>query len=399
VFAQDSWRLTDDFALNLGIRYDVDGSLSALNPLVRIDKGLHIIDKDLNNVAPRVGFAWTPFHDEKRTLIRGGAGLFYDQNHNNVATSVLLNNILVDRIVSVNANNSLLNPIWPDIAGAKRLLAEALARNRIPDLSALSSVVGSTNDVDQHLQIPATTQLSGGIVHEFDRWFNASADFVYARGFDLYVIRNVNVDPVTFQRLNSNYSSISSFGNGGWSRYKALQLQANLAPGAHYLLKMAYTLATNHSNTNATLSSGAATNPLNYSEDEGPTENDVRHNVAINGSATLLDVQVSGILSARSALPYSATTNASRPDGLPFGFRPEPRNARRGDSALSLDLRLAKSAKVGARRSATAFVEVFNVTNAVNYADYIGTLTSNLFGQPTTAGPKRRSQIGLRIDF
>ena len=43
--------------------------------------------------------------------------------------------------------------------------------------------------------------------------------------------------------------------------------------------------------------------------------------------------------------------------------------------------------------------EMFNLTNAVNYADYIGTITSSQFGQPTTAGPKRRLQLGFRVDF
>jgi hypothetical protein len=400
VFAQDSWRMTDDVTLNLGVRYDVDESLTALNRIVRIDKGLHTIDGDLNNVAPRVGVAWAPLRNGKRTLVRGGAGLFYDQNHNNVTTTLLLNNILVDRIVSVNANNSLLNPLWPDIAGAKRLLAEALAGNRIPNSSALSSVVGATNDVDKGLQIPATTQMSGGIAHEFRPWFSASADFVYAHGFDLYVIRNVNLDPMTFQRLNQNYSSVNSFGNGGWNSYRALQVQMNAIPSAHHVLKIAYTLATNRSNTNTTLSGGSATNPFAYAEDEGPADNDVRHNVAVNGSTILpLGLQISGILSYRSGLPYSAVTHAPRPDGKPFTFRPEPRNARRGDSAPSLDLRLAKIVKFGARRSASAFVEVFNLTNELNYGDYIGTITSTAFGQPTTGGPMRRTQLGFRFDF
>jgi hypothetical protein len=125
-----------------------------------------------------------------------------------------------------------------------------------------------------------------------------------------------------------------------------------------------------------------------------------RHTLAINGSfAFPLGVQMSGILTYRSALPYSAITSAPRPDGKPFSFRPEPRNARRGDGALSLDLRLAKTMKVGARLAASAFLEVFNVTNQLNYGDYIGTVTSALFGQPTTAGPKRRLQLGLRVDF
>lgn len=400
MFAQDRWRLTDDVTLNLGLRYDVDGSLTALNRLVRVDNGRHPIAMDRDNFAPRIGLALTPFDDGGRTVVRGGVGLFYDQNHNNVATTVLLNNILVDRIVALSANSPLLNPLWPDIAGARRLLAEALARNRIPDLSALSGVTGSTNDVDQDLEVPGTRQWSAGIAHEFGRWLNASADFVKGRGFDLYVVRNVNLDPITFERLNPDYGAINAVGNGGWSDYKGLQVQLNIVPESDRLVKIAYTLASNRSNTNTTLSTGAATNPFDYSEDEGFADNDVRHTLAINGSTTLpLGMQLSGLWTYRSALPFSAVTSAPRPDGKPFGFRPEPRNARRGDSAHSLDLRVTKTVEIGERFAASAFLEVFNLTNEDNYGDYIGTVTSALFGQPTTAGPKRRTQLGLRIDF
>ncbi|HMF59805.1 MAG TPA: TonB-dependent receptor, partial [Vicinamibacterales bacterium] len=400
VFAQDSWRLADNLTVNLGIRYDVDGSISALNPLVRIDQGLHTIDKDLDNVAPRAGVTWTPFHDDKRTIVRGGAGIYYDQNHNNITTALLLNNILVTRITAVNANNSSLNPFWPDIAAAKRLLADALARNTVPDLSGIPGIVGATNDVDQSLQIPRTTQMSGGIVHQFARWINASTDVVYSRGRDLYVIRDTNLDPMTFRRINPNYSSISSFGNEGWNEYKALQAQVNVVPGAQHLVKVAYTFAANRSNTSATLSTGVATNPFSYAEDEGPTDNDVRQIVAVSGSTMLpLGVQVSGFFSGRTALPYSAVTTAPRPDGKPFGFRPEPRNARRGDGALTLDIRVAKVVAIGTRRRATGFVEAFNLTNASNYGDYIGNVASSLFGRPTTASPKRRLQLGFRFDF
>jgi hypothetical protein len=179
-----------------------------------------------------------------------------------------------------------------------------------------------------------------------------------------------------------------------------VQLQANIIPNARHFAKLGYTLATNRSNTSSTLSAGAATNPFDYSEDAGPTDNDVRHAFTMNGSSTLpLGVQLSGILSYRSALPYSGTTTAPRPDGKPFGFRPEPRNARRGDGALSLDVRVGKAVNLGRRRSATAFLEVFNVTNHLNYSKYIEALASSSFGQPTTAGPMRRLQLGIRLDF
>jgi hypothetical protein len=174
----------------------------------------------------------------------------------------------------------------------------------------------------------------------------------------------------------------------------------NAVPNLDQLVKVAYTLASTRSNTNSTLSAGAATNPFDYSEDEGPANSDVRHTLAVNGSTTLpLGLQLSGILTCRSGLPYSATSNAPRPDGKPFSFRPEPRNARRGDSATSADIRVAKNMRVGARHAATAFVEVFNVTNTLNYGNYIGTITSSVFGQPTTAGPMRRTQLGFRFDF
>jgi Carboxypeptidase regulatory-like domain/TonB dependent receptor len=400
VFAQDRWRMGDQVTLNLGIRFDVDSALTALNPLVRLDKGLHTMDRDSNNIAPRAGIAWTPFPGNKQTMIRGGVGLYYDQNHNNVAVALLLNNVLVDRIVSLNANSPLGNPFWPDIAAAKRFLAQALAAGQVPDLSALGTVTGTTNDIDRRLQIPATTQASVGVAHEFRRWATASADFVYARGYDQYVIRNVNLDPVTLQRVNPEYSAINAFGNGGWNRYRALQIQLSTVVGAQQFIKMGYTLADNRSNTMATLSAGVATNPFDYSEDEGAADTDVRHTLVVDGSTALPGgLQISGIMRYRSALPYSAVSSAPRPDGKPFGFRPEPRNARRGDGALSLDVRVATQLKFVSHVSVLPFAEVFNVTNTLNYGDYIGTITSALFGQRTTAGPRRRTQLGLRIDW
>lgn len=399
LFAQDRWRLTDDLTVNVGARYDLDGSLTALNPLIRREGAPHPIDADRNNVSPRVGFAWTPFRDAGSTMLRGGAGLYFDQNHNNVATVLLLNNVLVDRVLTVSANNRLLNPYWPDTATLRRVLAEALAQNRIPDTTSLKAVAASTNDIDRRLQTPATMQASGGIAHECHGGLSASADFVYARGFDLYVVRDTNLDPVTFRRPNPAYSVVNSFGNGGWNRYRALQVQLG-ATAENRHLKVGYTLASNRSNTYTTLSGGVATNPFDLSEDEGPADVDARHNLAVNGSLTLpWGVQVSGIFMYRSALPYSAVTSAPRPDGKPFGARPEPRNSRRGDSSRSLDVRLARPIQFGGTHAATLLLEAFNVMNELNYADYIGMVSSALFGRPTTAEPARRVQLGFRVDW
>lgn len=400
VFAQDSWRVGRDLTVNAGVRYDVDGSYTALNAYVRPDRGLlHPIRRDVGNIAPRVGAAWTPFDNGRRTLLRGGIGVYYDQNHNNVTNILLLNNILTDRIIELDANSPFLNPFWPDVARARRFLADALTRERIPDVSTLGVVVAGSNDIIEDVQVPGTVQANGGVAHDFGKGLSISADVAYTRGFDQYIIREINIAPETFQRINPNYTSIVSFQSDGEFSYRALMLGAAFSPGPSLQAKASYTLAKSTANTRSILSGFTATNPYDPSEDFGPTDYDVRHTVSANGAVMLpFGFQVSGLLSYRSALPYSASS-ATQLDADPWPDRPEPKNARRGDSFVSLDVRLSKVVPWGARRSVTAFIEAFNVTNALNLRGEITTITSTRFGEPTAAGPRRQVQLGFRIDL
>ena len=114
-FAQDDWKLAENFTLNYGVRYELntspsevnhkientlqdplagipkqdyasstfDGMMAALTSL--IDGRTQIFDTWTRSVAPRIGFAWNPFCDSK-TTVRAGYGIFYDQNLTSVTS-------------------------------------------------------------------------------------------------------------------------------------------------------------------------------------------------------------------------------------------------------------------------------------------------------------------------
>jgi outer membrane receptor protein involved in Fe transport len=63
-YAQDEWKVSERLTLNLGVRYEL--------------QFLDTIATDTNNLAPRAGFAWTP-SASRRTVVRGGFGLYYDR--------------------------------------------------------------------------------------------------------------------------------------------------------------------------------------------------------------------------------------------------------------------------------------------------------------------------------
>jgi hypothetical protein len=116
-FIADDWKITRSFTLNLGVRWDwfgwpveangflgnfdaatantetLDGGFlvpsnvgttgisnidTTVAATVRASTSSTLLDQDLNNFQPRIGFAWQPF-GLQRTVIRGGYGIFFDR--------------------------------------------------------------------------------------------------------------------------------------------------------------------------------------------------------------------------------------------------------------------------------------------------------------------------------
>ncbi len=127
MFLQDQWRILPGLTLNLGIRYELPSAIYELDDraanlingqgvtLFGTNKVLNIdttkvgpssivfssgatrltnsgqLTVDRNNVAPVIGFAWSPYRGSDRTVLRGGFRVGYDDIFNNIPANQSLN--------------------------------------------------------------------------------------------------------------------------------------------------------------------------------------------------------------------------------------------------------------------------------------------------------------------
>ena len=84
LYAQDDWKVTDNFKLTYGMRFDglffKNGDLKTNNGILALDYNGRSVDtgtwpKNTVSVSPRLGFTWDIFGD-KSLKLRGGSGLF-----------------------------------------------------------------------------------------------------------------------------------------------------------------------------------------------------------------------------------------------------------------------------------------------------------------------------------
>ena len=404
VYAQDEWKVTPNVTLNLGLRYDL--------------QYLETINTDTNNVSPRLGMAWSPF-ESRRTIIRGGAGLFYDR----VPLRALANALLsASNTTDVTALQQYVVSLSPTQAGAPvfpNILSAAVPLVTLPNLTTM----------DRDLQNAVSKQASAEVEQQLGGHTTLGIGYQYLNGDGLLMTVNQNVPTCVAAGTNngcrpvSTYANNSRYSSAGDSTYHGLYVSLTQHAVKWGQYRVSYTLSKGMNNVGEFFFSSPI-DPTDLSKDWGRSDNDQRQRLVFNGSIhSSLEpangvwehlthgFQFSAVLQSYSAPPFNITSGVTTVQGT--AGRPIvdgefiERNAGVGTAFFSLGARISRAFRLTDRWQLELMAEGFNLTDHMNVvtrnvnfgSGAYPTNPSPTYGQITAVGDPRAFQFGGRIRF
>lgn len=369
LFVQDEYHLHKNLLVSVGLRYDWQNYFH-----------------DNNNFAPRLSFAYAPGKSQK-TVIRGGAGVFYDRSGYRPIQDILLFNGSRLRLYV------LPNPGFPDPLNAG---------------ASLTAQPVSVTRLEPNIIIPYTMQYSLGIEHQLWKATTLAITYLGSRGVNQFRSRDINapLPPNYLTRPDPTIGVLREIESAGRRTSDSLEVTFRGNVTRYFTGMAQYRLASAHDNTSGI--NYFPPNSYDLSGEWARSDFDRRHRFELLGTINpgkLFNLGVS--LSLYSGLPYTLTTGLDEFHTGTANARPPgvPRNSLEGPGYTDLDLRWSRDFSVveGKKKDegvkATLAVDAFNVLNQVNYVSFVGNLRSPFFGQAVAAQPARRLQLSFRLKF
>ncbi|HEX2917666.1 MAG TPA: carboxypeptidase regulatory-like domain-containing protein, partial [Edaphobacter sp.] len=183
-YAQDTWKLRPNLSVDFGARYEYNGApfnylgypaFNSDNPACFLCNVKQVPDK--NNIAPRLGFNWSPIPNGK-TVVSGGFGLFYSHMFTNIIDNIQTSapNTALKQIRSSTAGRGTAN--WSGVLG------------RITDKTPTPK--DTANVIASNLVDPENYQWNVRVQRELPASFVFSAAYVGNRGVHQYATTEFN---------------------------------------------------------------------------------------------------------------------------------------------------------------------------------------------------------------
>jgi hypothetical protein len=325
LYAEDSWRATQELTINFGLRYDTtyglfiaSGHDQSFNPELPGNGIISGIPRDYRKAfAPRLGLAFAP-KGSPSTVLRGGVGLYYND---------LAQNGWVEAFTAVNKGNLLNGTSTPSL-------------------------------IDPNYTTPYALHATAGVQHAFNANWTLSVDYTLETGMHGY--------------RRYDYPNVAIFRTDNRSSYKALMfhLQGNVAKRlnlvANYTLSSAKTwgcqIGELFDYVNGVCDPFRAFAPGDY----GPSGEDVRHRGVIIGTVHApAGFEVSWLFQAESARPITLITPATGNRAVVNGVETSL-DEFRGTPYIQMDMRVSRPIKIQERWTISPFIEFFNLFNRNN---------------------------------
>ena len=444
-FAQDDWQVRPGFTLNFGARYeyntpptDPTNRMSALNlatrQLSRVGtNGLSrsALQSDYNNIAPRLGFAWSA---GQNLVIRGGYGLFYDASMFEVSSALYF------------------NPPWFTISAFFPSATSLLTMQNPFPLQGGFTPPASLSTLAPDLRTPYLQDWNLNVQQEIAKVGTFSVAYAGSKGTKL--IRSLDLNQpspapgdVDSRRPYQGFSNIFYTESGGNSTFNSLQASLNRRTAAGLTVMASYMYSKSLDDTSAFLGTGADKNfpqdSSNYHAEHAASSFDIRQYATVAAvyrlplrNAWLRHTELRNIVSMRSGQPFTPilsldTSNtgntggsfgSDRPDLLasaavnnpnahawfntsafalprPYTFGSAGRNILRAPGVFTWDASVARRFELREKWSLTMEAQAFNLLNRTNFDLPQAFADQPSFGEIFSAKASRQIQFALRLMF
>lgn len=445
IWLQDDWKVLPRLTLNLGVRWDDD--IGAFNPNLKLNNGLLVpSSNDNNNVAPRLGFVYDIMGNGK-TVFRAGAGMFFaDIAENQTIDSQIFNGVTSLQLsvtgttaaplnltnpfpATTTAPRQAVQPLGPNVATPYSLQLSAGVQRELPFHTVLTADFVHTRVYHDWIRLNANL-----LSNPANPIYNLNASTAYTAGTAINCPNGgVTVD-ATFGTGHSNvcaqaFTAVNQFftPNDAGAIYDGLQLGVRQSLSHGFNSGVAYTFSRYKNSSESPFYYPNKPFISGIHDEWANAQDDQRNTLTVNGNfAWKYGLSMSGlfhygsgnafptVLGTAQTAGYTPSYNRTFQSGVTpvkfgtgttcsgtgcvyvyndaannyldttTGYYLTKRDAFYGRGVYRADTRLQERMKLTERFSAVVAVEAFNVFNHSNYGNYNVTVTSPLYGTPTS---------------
>ncbi len=388
LFVQDKIKVSQQLTINAGLRWEAQSNPQPKNPNPAF-RQTALIPNDLKQFQPRLGLAYD-VGGKSNTVIRLSAGLFTARTPANLLQRVTTDNGLTTQEIEIAETTACRNSIVVNLAGCRLRGPNAIVTypNRLTAIPAGFIVPSRVFGFDANFKNPRSFQTSATLEQKIGKDYVFTAGYIHNSTYNLQRRLDRNLFPPVLQasgfpifpttRPNPTIAQLEINESSAHSSYDALTLSFRRRFAQRFQFEANYTFAKNRDDDSneRNFSRETTLNPFNLQAENGPSKQDVRHNLNLSGLVDLgYGFTISGIVVTRSGFPYTALiedgtdTNNDLNDANEravvggvvsqrFGFR-QPK-------FFNLDIRLLKGFKFGEKMRLDLSAEAFNVTRNTN---------------------------------